>query len=458
MDAFPNERRFKCNDECVAVFCMVNDLEWLETDGLGGFASGRVDGVRSRRYHSILLTAVNAPSNRFLLINGFEGWVSTDNGRYPISSQRYSPDIISPDNRGSMSEFTQEPWPSWRIQLPDGCRVVQEIFIPKGITGTVVSWRIEGETKRAVLEVRPFFSGREIHSLHKENQHFRFSPKAMNGCLKWTPYEGVPSTVVYSNGEYRHEPLWYRNFKYEEEHKRGLDSEEDLAAPGVFQWDFSQEEAVAVFLADNLSVSAEELVRKPVLKVVSDWRKREKKRRSSFSSLLERSADCFVVKRGEGKSLMAGYPWFTDWGRDTFIAMRGICLSTGKLEEAESILLEWTTTISEGMLPNRFPDNEEEPEYNSVDASLWFIVVIYEFLAARELSHQSIDSSVRDRLLKSIKVVLKSYLEGTRYGIKADSDGLLLSRFTRQQKTIASCLNPIASSFKVAFQYYLDTL
>ncbi len=402
---------------------MFNDLEWLEVDGLGGFASGRVDGVRSRRYHAILSPAVSS-SNRFVLVNGFEGWVSTDNGRYPISSQRYSPDVVSPDNRGSMGDFTPEPWPSWRIRLPDGCVIIQEIFIPKGITGTVVSWRIEGKTKQAVLEIRPFFSGREIHLLHNENEEFQFSAKKVKGGLKWTPYEGVPSTVIYANGDYRKDPLWYRNFKYEEEHRRGLDSEEDLAAPGVFQWDLSKGEAVAVFLADDLTVSSKELVKRPALDVVADWREIERKRRTSFASSLERSADCFLVKREGGISLIAGYPWFSEWSRDTFVAIRGICMSNGNLEDAESILLEWAGKISEGQIPNRFSN---ELEYSSADASLWFIVVVFEFLAARELSPQSIDPSVNDQLINVIKLVLKNYIEGNRPGIRVDRDGLLLS-------------------------------
>ncbi|MBL4576502.1 MAG: glycogen debranching enzyme family protein [Opitutaceae bacterium] len=396
---------------------MFKDLEWLETDGLGGFASGRVDGVRSRRYHALLLPATGSLSERFVLVNGFEAWVSTDKGRYPLSSQKYSQDVVSPDTRGSMKDFTLEPWPTWQIRLPDGSIVVQEIFVPKGITGTVVSRRIEGKTKRAVLEIRPLFSGRDIHSLHKKNKKFRMRPKTIKGCLKWTPYKGVPSTVVYSNGKYRHKPQWYLDFKYDEEHKRGLEFEEDLAAPGVLQWDLSKEEAVAVFLADNLTLSSKEMVRKPALDLVKNWREVEQKRRTAFSSIMERSADCFLVKNGEEKSLIAGYPLFAEKERDTFIAMRGICLSLGNLDDAQSLLLKGAEKLSKDLSSGR--------NGNPLDISLWFIVAAYEFLVAYDVNNRTIDSAVRERLLEIGQRVLRNCLEGEHRGFQVEADGLL---------------------------------
>ncbi|MGE0462799.1 MAG: amylo-alpha-1,6-glucosidase [Vicinamibacterales bacterium] len=150
----------------------------------------------------------------------------------------------------------------------------------------------------------------------------------------------------------------------------------------------------------------------------------ERARRVSRGGTLEQSADAYFVKRGGGGTIVAGYPWFTDWGRDTFIAMRGLCLAAGRLDEARDILLAWAGAIDRGMLPNRFPDGAEPPEYNSVDASLWFVVAGHELLT-HPRAGAALSSHDRRRLEDAIVAVLEGYAEGTRYGIVADDDGLL---------------------------------
>jgi predicted glycogen debranching enzyme len=132
-----------------------------------------------------------------------------------------------------------------------------------------------------------------------------------------------------------------------------------------------------------------------------------------------------LVKRGGGQTIVAGYPWFTDWGRDTFISLRGLCLATGRLDEARDILLEWSGVVSEGMLPNRFPDQGDQPEYNSVDASLWYIIAVYDFLQAPRLRSSTVSPSQKKLLQKAIEAILAGYSQGTRYGIRMDGDGLV---------------------------------
>ena len=150
----------------------------------------------------------------------------------------------------------------------------------------------------------------------------------------------------------------------------------------------------------------------------------ERRRRRRFPSRLERAAADYVVRRGRGKTIVAGYPWFTDWGRDTFIALRGLCLATGRLEEARAILLEWAGTVSRGMLPNRFVERGEAPEFNSVDASLWYVVAVHETLEALA-ARGRLSVAVRRRLEAASDAILEGYASGTRYGIHATDDGLL---------------------------------
>ena len=403
--------------------------EWLEADGLGGFASGPVGGPRTRRYHALLLTATTPPTGRYVLVNGFDAHVETAGGKHAISAQRYAPDIVSPDGEGRLTAFTPDPWPKWTFELEDGTRIEHELFVPRGLPLVVLSWRLVGETRPATLTIRPFLSGRDYHALHHENGELRFDSDAHRDTVTWRTCASVPSVTALANGGYFHEPHWYRSFLYAEERARGLDQVEDLATPGSFRFDLERGEAILVFAAEGEAArglreaaSAEA--------VVAAYRSAEKKRRARFGSRLERAADAYLVRRGSGQTIVAGYPWFTDWGRDTFIALRGLCLATGRLDEARDILVEWAHAVSAGMLPNRFPDRPEEaPEFNSVDASLWYVVAVGEYLEAvrgKEGAAQCWVCGGKSGCLEAaVTAILDGYAAGTRHGIRMDADGLL---------------------------------
>ena len=386
--------------------------EWLEADGLGGFASGTVSGIRTRRYHALLLVSRTPPTDRFVLVNGFEAWVETPAGTFPLTSQRYAPDVVHPDGATRVRSFEAEPWPTWKFDLGAAGTLEQEILVPKGSPRVVLSWRLPRAPKGATLFVRPLLSGRDYHSLHHENPSFRFDAEETEGGVRWRPYDGTPAIHVATNGEYRHDPTWYRNFVYEEERSRGLDFTEDLASPGVFRFDLSKGPATWILGTED-GGDFEEI------------RASEKKRRRALRTPLLRAADAYLVRRRGGTTIAAGYPWFTDWGRDTFIALRGLCLATGRLAEAREILLEWAGAVSEGMLPNRFPDHGESPEFNSVDASLWYVVAVHEFLAEAKRRRVHVPPEDAERLHAAVEAILEGYSRGTRYGIALDADGLL---------------------------------
>ncbi|MBI4528645.1 MAG: glycogen debranching enzyme family protein [Deltaproteobacteria bacterium] len=408
----------------------MNDLanmktdEWLEPDGLGGFASGTVSGIRTRRYHALLLTATKPPSGRVVLVNGFDSWVETGAGTFSLSSQSYNPDVVHPDGAQRIEQFKADLWPQWIYALEDGTKIHFELFACNGASVTVLAWRILTRKRKAILSFRPFLSGRDYHSMHHENGAFRFEPQIQGKRVVWHPYTGLPGIIALSNGKYFHQPDWYRNFLYEQERARGLDFAEDLAAPGAFSWDLSRGEAVCILAAEGfenglLTIDA------PPEKLAVELRRAELRRRQKFSLPLDRSADAYLVKRGAGKTIVAGYPWFTDWGRDTFIALRGLCLATERLDEARDILLEWAGVVSEGMLPNRFPDQGDEPEYNSVDASLWYIIAVHEFLQSMKDRGEMVSPWQEKALQEAVEAILTGYSRGTRYGIRMDQDGLL---------------------------------
>jgi len=399
--------------------------EWLETDGRGGFASGTAGGIRTRRYHALLLAATTPPTGRVVLVNGYEAWIETPQGRFALSSQRYAPDVIHPDGANHINSFSHEPWPTWKFQFEDGTVLTQEIFIAKESEVTALSWRLQCESKNVRLFVRPLVSGRDYHSLHHENDGFNFNTSPNGEKVLFRTYEGVPDFyALYStNGHYEHEPLWYRNFLYTEERDRGLDATEDLASPGVFEWDMSAGDAIWLLTTANSPA----LSRKRDLSVRRFYeclRENEKLRRAEFTSRVHRAADDYIVLGRHGKTIVAGYPWFTDWGRDTFISVRGLCIAGRRHTDARAILIAWADSVSEGMLPNLFPDYGANPEYNSVDASLWYVVAVHDLL---QVSGSSSVVSAKDKraLQNAVLAIIDGYAKGTRFGIRMDEDGLL---------------------------------
>jgi predicted glycogen debranching enzyme len=405
-----------------------DEREWLEADGLGGFASGTVSGVRTRRYHALLLAATTPPTGRMVLVNGFDAWVETPGGaRHAITTQHYAPDVRHPDGAAAIEAFTTEPWPTWTFALPGGLRVRQEIFAPHEQGATIVTWRLadRGATaaeKPVRLVVRPFLSGRDYHATHHENGSVRRDADLSGDTVTWHVYDGVPGVVSGANAIYRHDPDWYRHCRYTAESRRGLDDLEDVFAPGWLTFDLSAGEAVWFVAPIGAGAGASGV---DVVAVVHRLREQERTRRAAFASPLHRAADAYLVRRGRGRTIVAGYPWFTDWGRDTFIAIRGLCLATGRVDEARDILLEWATVVSEGMLPNRFPDGDAPPEFNAVDASLWFVVAVRELLDAADRGDATVAADQRTALLDAVLAIVDGHARGTRYGIRMDADGLL---------------------------------
>jgi predicted glycogen debranching enzyme len=397
--------------------------EWLEADGLGGFASGTTSGIRTRRYHALLLAATTPPTGRMVLVNGLDAWIEREGTASEfLTRQRYAPDVVAPERGAALERFESEPWPTWRWRLADGTRIEQELFVPRGLPLVALRWRVLEGPREGVLAVRPFLSGRDAHATHHENGAFSFDADRGGAHLTWRPYAGVPGISALTEGIYQPDPQWYRGFRYTEEQARGLDDIEDLAAPGVFRWNLDSGDPVLILsVAGTLPLDA------AVAPTYTRLRREERARRERAGSPLERAAEAYLVRRGGGHTIVAGYPWFTDWGRDTFIALRGLCLATGRLAEARSILLEWSGHASEGMLPNRFADQGGVPEYNTVDASLWYVVAVHDYFRAVDARGRRVPARDRRALAGAVRAILDGHVRGTRYGIRCTEDGLLAS-------------------------------
>ena len=393
--------------------------EWLETNGLGSFACGTVACANTRRYHAIVCVATRPPVGRMVLVDNLEAAVIVDGQRYELSTNLYRPDVVYPRGYTLLEGFRLDPWPIWTWRAGP-VTVERELFMPHGKQSTVVRWRIGNGS--AELLVRPLCSGRNYHATHYENTAIAMGAEVAAGVFTIAPYAGVPLMHAHHNGEFAASPEWFRRFTLPVEKERGLNGDQDLWSPGELRW-WLEGRATADLVLTTESERPEDV------KVLAD---RERMRRASLLALLPtpvtddttrllvRAADQFLVARGDGSTVIAGYPWFTDWGRDTFIALPGLTLVTGRHAIARAQLRAFARHVSEGMIPNRFPDDGEAPEYNTVDASLWFAIAAGQYLDASGDEEFALDES-----WPAVRAIVEGYRAGTRYGIRVDDDGLV---------------------------------
>jgi len=404
-------------------------FEWLETNGRGGFSSGTVAGANTRRYHALLLTARKPPSERIVLVNHLEEWLDIDGQTIPLSTNLY-PGAVHPSGYKGCIEFSTDPWPTWIFDC-NGITIQREILSIHGRDIVVARWKLVGKKSlRALLKVRPKLTGRDYHGTHHENGSLSTEAQVGSGMVLWQPYSDLPPVRTFHSGGYRHEPDWYRHIQFPIERQRGLDAEEDWWSPGEFTFDLESGSA------KTLALTSETIDRLDVAALA----KQEKSRRDtvrqaapvadSLAGELWRAADMYISERGMQHTVIAGYPWFTDWGRDTFISLSGLCLVTGRLDIAWQVIASFAALVSEGMVPNRFPDTGEQPVYNTIDASLWFIHAIGRYLAA---SRDEV--RVRETAWPAVKQILDGYRRGTRYGISMDEDGLIMGGVSGAQLT-----------------------
>ncbi len=396
--------------------------EWLETNGLGGFASSTITGLNTRRYHGLLIAATKPPDGRLLLLSKLEETLVIDGQRFDLSVNQYS-GAIHPNGQQYLKSFRLDPFPIFTYEVA-GMEIEKSVFMLHGENTTVIQYKAKQTGRKNVsLEVRPLIACRDYHSTMHENSALNAQVEFSAGLASVQPYADAPKLYFAHNaGASAPAGYWYRNFEYREEQARGLDFIEDLFNPLVLTFELKAR-AQAVIIA---STQAHDVVN------IVELQRKECKRRQSvvalaepkdeFSCLLAAAADQFIVARGTQKTIIAGYHWFSDWGRDTMIALPGLTLATGRADVAQSILLEFAQHVDRGMLPNRFPDAGEVPEYNTVDAMLWFFAAIHAWA-----EHTGDDEFVRANFYAVLHDIVDWHVRGTRYGIRMDADGLLLA-------------------------------
>jgi predicted glycogen debranching enzyme len=394
-------------------------LEWLETNGCGGFASGTVAGANTRRYHGLLLVVPPPECHRYMLVNHLEEWLHLDDRAISISTNLY-PGVIHPQGYSHCISFSSTPWPTWTFTFDDRT-VSREILCVRGQSTVVVRWRLLTPARDSIeLRVRPKLTSREYHALHHENGSLSPEATVTAQRVTWQPYHDLPAVQCSHTGSYHHLPEWYRQVQFPMEQERGLDFQEDWWSPGelLFHLESSREQALALTseVVDDIEIG--DLIRKESVRRVK--RHKVEKDPDRFAEALRQGVETFLVRQGSKQTVIAGYPWFADWGRDTFISLPGLFLVTGQYEAGWDIIQSFIPFVSEGMVPNRFPDLGKDPDYNAIDASLWFIHAVDRYLA-----YSKDTSRVRLVAWPAIRQILDGYRQGTRYNIKMDIDGLI---------------------------------
>lgn len=399
--------------------------EWLETNGLGGFASSTIVGLNTRRYHGLLTAATKPPVGRILLLSKLEETLINDGRRYELSANQYS-GAIHPQGFQFQTRFRLDPFPVFTYEV-EGLRIEKSVFMVQGENTSVVLYNFQSEagfdSSDLKLEIRPLMAFRDYHSTTHENDSLNANVETRPGWTSLQPYDDLPVlNFSHDEAEVKADGYWYRNFEYAAERERGLDVNEDLFSPFSLTFDLNRLAQVRIIASTETHGIGH----------ADSYREAELSRRRSivaapsavddFTASLFAAADQFIVARGAQKTLIAGYHWFSDWGRDSMIALPGLTLATGRAEIAKSILSEFALHVDQGMLPNRFPDAGETPEYNTVDATLWF------FEAVRSLLHYTNDYDfVRANLYDVLKEIIAWHIRGTRYNIHIDSDSLLVA-------------------------------
>lgn len=409
------------------IFQRAVEREWLITNGIGGFASSTVCETNTRRYHGLLVAALEPPAVRILLVAKLDIAIRYRGKDYPLFSNEFADGTVAPQGYVHLESFhLDNGLPVWRYAIADAL-IEKRILMKPGQNTTYVNIQALRASDGLVLDLTPLCTYRDYHS--HSHGGWNLSLREISHGFEVNAFPGACAyRLSCEQAVFIPDPVWYWNFKHRAETARGLDDSEDLFRPGHFTLSLGEGEQAAVV------ISAEAGVAEDFATVQQQLREQQLALLQSLPTSapgwikqLALASGQFIVDRYQhglpaGKTVIAGYPWFADWGRDTMIALPGLTLALGRYGLAAEILRTFAAHVSEGMLPNRFPDDGAEPEYNTVDATLWY------FHAIDQYTQISGDVTLAEELYPVLADIIDWHRRGTRYGIKVDlQDGLLMA-------------------------------
>ncbi|NJM48988.1 MAG: glycogen debranching protein [Alkalinema sp. RU_4_3] len=405
--------------------------EWIVTNGIGGYASGTIAGQLTRRYHGLLIAALDPPLGRTLLLTQLNELVTYAQKSYELNTDRWAGGTIAPQGYRHIESFELvDHIPTWQFACADAL-VVKQIWMEPGANTTYIQYKFSRGTQPLQLQLQALVNYRDYHG-STQNRDWCMAIEPIASGLQITAYQdATPLYLISDRAQANPAHQWHYNFELAQEQTRGLSDREDHLHAGTFKVTLNPGESLT-FIATteqqpNLDgESALKLRQTQAQELLTQWQMhRSGKPSPDWIDQLVLAADQFIVDRPrpnapKGKTIIAGYPWFSDWGRDTMISLPGLTIATGRPEIARSILQTFAQYVDRGMLPNRFPDAGEVPEYNTVDATLWY------FEAIRSYYEATNDEELIRELFPMLADIIAWHCQGTRYGIHLDAtDGLL---------------------------------
>ncbi len=449
--------------------------EWLLTNGRGGYASSTIAGCNTRGYHGLLIGSLQPPVNRIMALAGCLETVTCKGKTFDLSTFEFT-GKFAPEGFRLLKRFRRDIGAHFDYEF-DGVKLTKSVYLLRDTDTAAVVYDFALVREPLELAVKPFVGLRDFHTLQASHAPLRsrWLGSASRGLLvHHAPSDSCSLVLRCPSANFEKDPQWWFNFIYRAERERGLNFTEDLWTPGVFKWQTDSPAKIVLWASlhpDSPACEHDKPVQTDIDAVCRDLRQyqenaehaalrrsgraragvpsavegpgsatglaathRESSIENQASAILCLAADQFVAKRqthdGYMTTILAGYPWFADWGRDAFIALPGLLLATGRFDEARSVLTTFAAAAEDGMIPNRFDDNSGPAHFNSVDASLWFINAAFQYLEATGDS-----TTFTQKLLPAIRWVIESYAKGTRFGIHADADGLIAAGDENTQLT-----------------------
>jgi predicted glycogen debranching enzyme len=439
----------------------IDDLltkEWLLTNGRGGYASSTIAGCNTRAYHGLLIGSLNPPAQRVMALSNCLEMVISKAKVFNLSTFEF-PDRITPAGFGFLKKFRRDIGAHFDYKLAE-VDLTRSVFLVRGTDTVAIVYNFTRVREPVQFVSRPFIGLRNFHGLQKSYATLR---------SKWlgSPERGLlvrheePNCcdllLSCPSANFEKDPQWWFNFTYRQDRERGQAFTEDLWTPGFYKCRIDLPTKIVLWASLRPSKAGQKSVPhvgietacRNLLEHQKELKHQAEKIRNGFDDAKSRNlrireskyfemlclaADQFVTKRQTnnktGATIVAGYPWFADWGRDAFISLPGILLVTGRFEQAKSVLTTFAAAAEDGMIPNRFDEYDNSTHFNSVDASLWFINAAFQYLRAVDDSE-----GFKQQLMPTIQWIIDSYRKGTRFGIHADTDGLITAGDEQTQLT-----------------------
>lgn len=403
--------------------------EWLLTNSRGGFSSSTIAGCNTRRYHGLLIGSLNPPVNRIMALANCLEMIIHDGKVTYLSTFEFG-DKFAPAGFGCVKQFRRDIGVHFDCRT-ERCELTKSVYLMRDADVVAVVYEFTNVDEPVNFAMRPFIGLRDFHTLQKS-----YAPL----CAKWANdgllvRHNVPVScelfLSCPSMSFEKDEQWWFNFIYRVERERGQDFTEDLWTPGFFKCQIKSPTQIVLWGSFSGRYEAERAAEFDIERMCRDLYRHQnmtvaaaKTRDDKFRTLCL-AGDQFVTKRrttGEDyrTTILAGFPWFADWGRDAFISLPGLLLATGRFNEAKSVLTTFAQAADEGMIPNRFDDYGGAAYFNSIDASLWFVNAAFQYLNATDDSE-----TFTQQLLPIIRWIVDSYHNGTRFGIHADKDGLI---------------------------------